>query len=204
MRTTAQLDDQPASAYQDETLLGAVDMAPDTHLFGSPWHVDEAPNLQPDELVLGTGCAAEGPTLSPQPVHTWDSTLCRQDDVLVGVAEQDDLEYLLDLAGAGPSPATMDLATRAPSEFAAPRRLDVAALADELQSRLSYAIDRLKDAPKTMLLEVQTPWCHPLLYRERMPRVMQGEFDLPDYSTICCRLPALDGRMHGAVGITQV
>ncbi|KAF2814569.1 uncharacterized protein BDZ99DRAFT_494531 [Mytilinidion resinicola] len=40
-------------------------------------------------------------------------------------------------------------------------------------ARISYAIDRMKQAPATMVLENQTPWSHPLLYEDCMPRVLQ-------------------------------
>ncbi|KAF2500918.1 hypothetical protein BU16DRAFT_499719 [Lophium mytilinum] len=40
-------------------------------------------------------------------------------------------------------------------------------------ARISYAIDRMKEAPATMVLENQTPWSHPLLYEDCMPRVLQ-------------------------------
>ncbi|ROV95690.1 hypothetical protein VMCG_07632 [Cytospora schulzeri] len=144
-------------------------MAQDTQIFESSWPGNEAHNLQVDELALGV----EAPLLSSQPVDTWGSTLCRQDSVLPGAGEQNDLEYLFDFAEACPSPTTMDLAARAPLEFSAPRCFDVAALTNEIESKLQYAIDRIKAAPRTMLLETETPWCHPLLYREQMPRVMQ-------------------------------
>ncbi|KAK2590880.1 hypothetical protein QQS21_011434 [Conoideocrella luteorostrata] len=39
--------------------------------------------------------------------------------------------------------------------------------------RLQFAIDEIKKAPSSMILETQTPWCHPLLYRDGMPKSMQ-------------------------------
>lgn len=53
------------------------------------------------------------------------------------------------------------------------RRLDLAALHAALETNFSYAVDRIKTAPSAMLLENQAPWCHPLLYKDRMPREMQ-------------------------------
>lgn len=172
VRTTAQPENQRESAGQDETLLNATVMAQDIQFFESPWPGDEAYSLQVDEVALG---AAEGLPLSSQFVATWDSTLAGQANVLPGADKQNDMGYLFDFAEAGASSRTMDLAARAPLQFSAPRRIDVAALTNELESKLSYAIDRIKAAPRTMLLETETPWCHPLLYREQMPRVMQGE-----------------------------
>ncbi|KAG6359228.1 hypothetical protein INS49_012749 [Diaporthe citri] len=67
-----------------------------------------------------------------------------------------------------------DIAARPPMGVpAAPRRLDLADLHAALESNFSYAMDRIRAAPSNMLLENQTPWCHPLLFRETMPRVMQ-------------------------------
>lgn len=40
--------------------------------------------------------------------------------------------------------------------------------------RLQYAMDMVKDAPRRMVADLQTPWCHPELYRDNMPRLMQG------------------------------
>lgn len=49
-----------------------------------------------------------------------------------------------------------------------------------MSSRLQITLDVLQNAHRTMVLENQTPWCHPLLYKNGLPRVMQGMF----YSTI--------------------
>lgn len=58
-----------------------------------------------------------------------------------------------------------------------PRRLqkdinDAVALA--IATRLQYSIDELVKAPKMMITENQTPWCHRHLYEDEMPRSMQG------------------------------
>lgn len=155
-----------------------MDMAQDDQFFESHLPRDDANNLQTEEVALG---AAEGLSLSSRFVDTWDSTLYGQANTLPGADEYNEMEYLFEYSGAGPS-TTMDLAARAPLELSAPRRLNVAALTNEIESKLLYAIDKIKAAPRTMLLETGTPWCHPLLYREQMPRVMQGEFaSLPAY-----------------------
>ncbi|KAJ9137783.1 Regulator of drug sensitivity 1 [Coniochaeta hoffmannii] len=39
--------------------------------------------------------------------------------------------------------------------------------------RLQYAMDLVKDAPRRMVVDLQTPWCHPELYRDNMPQSMQ-------------------------------
>lgn len=41
-------------------------------------------------------------------------------------------------------------------------------------SRLNYAIEMMKAAPSRMVLENSTPWCHPLLYHDQMPKSMNG------------------------------
>lgn len=43
-----------------------------------------------------------------------------------------------------------------------------------IAKRLQFAIDEIKRAPGLMILETQTPWCHPLLYKDGMPKSMQG------------------------------
>lgn len=48
------------------------------------------------------------------------------------------------------------------------------ALSFTIQHRLQFSLDLVKDAPRRMTLELQTPWCHPDLYRNGMPRSMQG------------------------------
>ncbi|KAH8911161.1 hypothetical protein BR93DRAFT_964975 [Coniochaeta sp. PMI_546] len=42
-----------------------------------------------------------------------------------------------------------------------------------LTHRLQYSIDLVKDAPRRMVVDLQTPWSHPELYRDNMPRSMQ-------------------------------
>ncbi|OIW28649.1 hypothetical protein CONLIGDRAFT_632908 [Coniochaeta ligniaria NRRL 30616] len=46
-------------------------------------------------------------------------------------------------------------------------------LAFTIAHRLQYSIDLVKDAPRRMVMELQTPWCHPELYRDDMPKSMQ-------------------------------
>ncbi|KAH8662458.1 hypothetical protein BX600DRAFT_551219 [Xylariales sp. PMI_506] len=45
-----------------------------------------------------------------------------------------------------------------------------------INTRLRYAIDELNAAPRRMVMENNTPWCHPLLYQEQMPRCMQDAY----------------------------
>ena len=55
-----------------------------------------------------------------------------------------------------------------------PRARPPKPLSEVVASRLQYSIDILKDAPRSMVAETKTPWCHPQLYKIHMPRVMQG------------------------------
>lgn len=85
-----------------------------------------------------------------------------------------DAEIFFDFTNS--TPTGKDIAARpALAVPAAPRRLDLAGLHAALETNFSYAMDMIRAAPSMMLLENQTPWCHPLLNRENMPRVMQGK-----------------------------
>ncbi|KAE8384887.1 hypothetical protein BDV23DRAFT_191186 [Aspergillus alliaceus] len=44
-----------------------------------------------------------------------------------------------------------------------------------IASRLQFTIDVLKDIPKMMVVENQTPWSHKQLYKDGMPKLMQGK-----------------------------
>lgn len=48
-------------------------------------------------------------------------------------------------------------------------------LAEIVANRLQFSLDQIHKAPKTMVMETQTPWSHPLLYADSMPRSMQGK-----------------------------
>lgn len=57
-----------------------------------------------------------------------------------------------------------------------PPSFDVDAVAERMEHHLGYAIDQIRHAPRTMLLESRTPWCHVSLYSRAMPLAMQGEY----------------------------
>lgn len=59
-------------------------------------------------------------------------------------------------------------------EIALTGYFNVDAINAELESKLAYAVEKIKSAPKTMLTALQTPWCHPSLYKDDMPLAMQG------------------------------
>ncbi|ORX94935.1 hypothetical protein BCR34DRAFT_620034 [Clohesyomyces aquaticus] len=46
-------------------------------------------------------------------------------------------------------------------------------ISDMAYCRIVYSIEQLKLGPTSMVLENQTPWSHPLLYHEYMPRCLQ-------------------------------
>ncbi|KAF2262423.1 hypothetical protein CC78DRAFT_520054 [Lojkania enalia] len=46
-------------------------------------------------------------------------------------------------------------------------------LSVEARGRIDYCVAQLKLAPSMFLIENGTPWCHPLLYQDNMPRNLQ-------------------------------
>ncbi|KAJ5745165.1 hypothetical protein N7520_010347 [Penicillium odoratum] len=65
-------------------------------------------------------------------------------------------------------------------------------LPDIIASNLQFAIDILARSPKMMVLENRTPWCHPKLYQNYMPRAMQDAF-------ACCSLYMSKNDVNAAV-----
>lgn len=57
--------------------------------------------------------------------------------------------------------------------------VDVDWISSKMSHSLAYAIEKIKNAPSTMLLKLQVPWSHESLYKDEVPRVMQGQ---------CCTL----------------
>jgi hypothetical protein len=51
---------------------------------------------------------------------------------------------------------------------------DFEMLSQIISTRLQWAIDEIKRAPISMILETQTPWCHSQLYADDMPASMRG------------------------------
>lgn len=71
-------------------------------------------------------------------------------------------------------PTTKETITLPNLELALPRTRPLRPLSETIASHLQFAIDILKDTPKRLVLENQTPWCHAHLYRHQMPKAMQG------------------------------
>ena len=162
---------QPGGTGQNGTLLNATAVAQDFSFDEPPWLGDEAHDLQLDDLGLG---AAEDPLLSAQFVDTSNPALHAQDDILQGDDDQDDAEECFGFPVPDTSTTPMDLIMRPSFEYSTARRVDFAAATSRLDCKLAYSIDKIRAAPKTMVLENETPWSHPLLYKDHMPRVMQG------------------------------
>jgi hypothetical protein len=60
-------------------------------------------------------------------------------------------------------------------ELVESRKRPLRPLPEIIATHLQFAIDVLKETPRMMVLQNQTPWCHPSLYKRKMPRVMQGQ-----------------------------
>lgn len=82
----------------------------------------------------------------------------------------------------------LDLVEQQPFMLSPPSSKDLDAVSEVIANRLQWAVDRIQEAPKTMVLETQTPWSHPFLWREGMPRSMQGE-EAQFYIISCISLP---------------
>jgi hypothetical protein len=63
-------------------------------------------------------------------------------------------------------------------DLAIPRARQPRPLPEIIANNLQFAIDVIAQSPNMMVLENQTPWCHPKLYQNYMPRTMQGMFSL--------------------------
>jgi hypothetical protein len=60
-------------------------------------------------------------------------------------------------------------------ELAMPRTNPPKPLSGIFANRIQFSVDVLKDIPKMMVTETQTPWCHRQLYKNNMPKEMQGK-----------------------------
>ncbi|CEF76908.1 unnamed protein product [Fusarium graminearum] len=60
-----------------------------------------------------------------------------------------------------------------PWTLTAPSTQDFSHVPQRILNRLQWATDEIKRAPEKMVLENQTPWSHPLLYKDGMPRSLQ-------------------------------
>ncbi|OAQ85040.1 fungal zn(2)-Cys(6) binuclear cluster domain-containing protein [Purpureocillium lilacinum] len=67
----------------------------------------------------------------------------------------------------------MDLVHQ-PSALSAPTAREFQDIEDAISRRLRFAIEEIRKTPSMMIAETQTPWCHPLLYRDGMPRSIRA------------------------------
>ncbi|KAI3400105.1 hypothetical protein diail_4335 [Diaporthe ilicicola] len=156
----------PDGAGVDDTLMSFFGLPHDTESLGNTWPGQKSPCQQRPELAWAPGVNLDYSQVADTP----SLALAIDDGDVVG-DETVGNGFVFDLTYN--TPTGLDVAVRTPLGDPAPKRLDLAALHVALQDNLSYALERIKEAPTRMLLENQTPWCHPLLYREKMPRAIQ-------------------------------
>ncbi|KAH6888000.1 hypothetical protein B0T10DRAFT_489281 [Thelonectria olida] len=68
---------------------------------------------------------------------------------------------------------------------------------DVIANRLQWSIDQIRKAPSTMVSETQTPWCHPLVYKDAMPRSIQD-------AHACCALYLAKNRVNAPVILRSI
>ncbi|KAL4886859.1 hypothetical protein BJY04DRAFT_212830 [Aspergillus karnatakaensis] len=66
-----------------------------------------------------------------------------------------------------------------------------------METRFQYAIDTLKDTPRMMVMENNTPWSHRELYSSEMPKVMQDAY-------ACCALFITKNSINAAMVTSHV
>lgn len=79
---------------------------------------------------------------------------------------------------------TLDLIHQ-PSMLAPPVEKEFDSIPQVIAARLQWSLDEIQKAPTLMVLETQTPWCHPLLYKDDMPRSIQGRVVQLGLMTVC-------------------
>lgn len=158
------------TAGVDETIIDLLVPSCHAETVIHPWTSRKSPCLHHPELPWTPAAALDEP---PEAAGAPSLGLAVDDRDIFEDGNMD-AELFFDFTDSAPT--GKEIAPRPPAAVpAAPGRLDLAGLHAALESNFSYAMDRIRAAPSTMLLENQTPWCHPLLYRENMPREMQGK-----------------------------
>lgn len=162
-------DNGEREALQDKTVSCESWMTTDeyTPCPELSWSVDHE-NIPLDESI----------TLAVEPAPEW-STMMRLDEFapLEDICRGPELPL---------HPIVMEMASteaRPTLQVMSTGYFNMEAVSTELDRNLSYAVEKIKASPSTMFLELQTPWCHASLYRDEMPRVMQGQ--------CCCFYEAL-------------
>lgn len=123
------------------------------------------PTIGPDELCMVDPNSPAGIDLlaTPSSVPPVTDALCVGPD---DVDSQDEIHW---------QQSSQRIPVQSDFEMTSPRARPPKPLSEIVASRLQFSIDILKDAPRSMVFENQTPWCHPQLYKSFMPRFMQGE-----------------------------
>ena len=139
----------------------------------SPADTDEGQPLEPAHWTpeLETAQAATGPSLTPI-LTSASPTLDYNLNILDFFENALDDIYGPSMGGLPsaliPSPSTEVV-------FPTKSQKGLADLVEKtISTRLQYALDEIIKAPKMMITENQTPWCHRQLYEDYMPRSMQG------------------------------
>jgi len=93
----------------------------------------------------------------------------------------------------GISPESTNMGTQdlvhQPSTLTAPTRKELGPLPEGVRRKLQYPIQLVKTVPRMMVEELQTPWCHPKLYEDEMPRAMQDAYS-------CCAMYLSKNRVN--------
>jgi hypothetical protein len=142
-----------------QRILSSPHMTPAS---GTSWHGIETPSL---DISIPVNKVTETSSFGPANILDFvDHIPARPLPHLLG-GDPDLADISLDLIPSTPSPL-FPLGSRF-FDY-----IDVSRL---IETRLKYAIEEIRRTPKTMVFENQTPWCHPQLYMDAMPRSMQGK-----------------------------
>lgn len=152
----------------------SIGASPDMRLLESFQADDETYNYEDSQLHEDSFVNAEGPasTTLLMDVSCWTAQL---DDMPFHGDVVADSEVYCDMSLARMPSAYADVSIGLPSQLASPSGFNVEAVTRTLECKLSYTVEQIKAAPSQMLLEMQTPWCHNSLYKDEIPRYMQGQ-----------------------------
>lgn len=133
--------------------------------------------LQADLQVLDLHVQAPTPYSAPMPRIAYGSDVLGHISVDTPDIPRDDLTPELP---SEPEPLDADVTELGPPTLREPATpiqpgLD-AAVTFVIKHLFQYSINKILAAPRQMVLENQTPWCHPCLYETDMPRSIQGIF----------------------------
>lgn len=85
-----------------------------------------------------------------------------------------------------PTPPLLPSSYRSPHKAQADSPLSLKPLFSTAMVRLHFLLNMFQNAHRTMVLENQTPWSHPLLWQNGMPRSMQGTLHSLPIHIKCC------------------